>query len=165
MLSLILAATIGQQIAREDYALMRATEFWVIDQLPDRPKRYGKYIPKRITEQTILWSDPCHRCRKRASETLVGMGPEIVRWLFWVERSTDEWTRLYVNSVLRALVQCKKCGGTGFCRGFQPREGLTTVCANCWYGEDDHGTEMNLCRHCCGEGVFEKRLFVYWWDR
>lgn len=157
MLTLILAASISQ-VYREDFHFMKAQEDWVINNSP-KPVRYTKFMPRELAEQVNLWADDCYRCRKRANEAVVAMGPKVIRHLFWALRAKDPAIAMHAEAVLLCLTKCPHCHGEGVCGTFVPMEPKTWACNVCWASEVYHeGGWEQACVHCKGDGYLEYQI-------
>jgi hypothetical protein len=153
MLTLILATAIATQTYENDFYFMMATEDFVIDSAP-KPVRYSQFLPKELCEQVDLWDTDCWRCRRRANEAVVRMGPSVVRWLFYPLRAKSPSVKLHAEAVINKLISCRFCGGRGICQKYIPAKGSLEACETCHAGKNWHDLIDNTCIHCNG-GPFE----------
>lgn len=151
MIAMILAATIAQ-VNADDFYLMRATEFWVMDNAP-KPVGYSQYIPAALLEHVNIWREDCWRCRKRANEAVIKMGPDAIRWLFWPLRAKDLRVSMHAEAVITGLIKCPYCDG-GECPGFKPAKDDQYRCFVCDYHKYAHIWSAPDCVHCWGAGIF-----------
>lgn len=157
MLTMILAAAVSQ-VYRDDFYAMKAQEDFVIDSL-DRPIGWVKFVPPEIDEQVKLWESDCWRCRKRANEAVVAMGPDAIRPLFWLVRAKNQQVALHAEAVLLCIAKCSFCKGRGACGGHKPMSPPTWACEVCWHSEAYHGGGWEgTCVHCHGEGILEDQI-------
>jgi hypothetical protein len=156
MLALILAAAVSSQVFENDFYFMKATEDWIIDNAKP-PIRYSTFIPKELCEQVDLWNDDCFRCRRRANEAVVRMGPSMVRWLFYPLRAKSLSVKLHTEAVINKLIACRFCDGLGVCVKFSPMKDFPHTCERCWFYDLTHQYENPRCVHC-GGGPFEVNI-------
>lgn len=153
MLGLILATALATQVYEQDFYFIKAQEDWIIDDAKP-PIRYSQFIPKELCEQVDLWNDDCWRCKRRANEAVVRMGPDMIRWLFYPLRAKSPSVALHAEAVINRLIACPECGGDGECDGYVQSEGSPEMCVVCHAGKSWHEYGDKICFHCNGRGKF-----------
>lgn len=161
MHALILLAALAQCPPQDDFYFMMAQENWVMDQAiaADDHAGFERFMPPEVAKQVLLFREDCHRCRRRARDDVIAMGPDALRWMFWSLRSIDWGISTTSEQVINLMIRCPRCDGEGYCREFRPspdRRDTSGACHVCGMQPDYH-KYMNydpVCSKCVGRGVF-----------
>lgn len=163
MNTMILIAALAQVPTADDFYFAKAQEDFAMDiaVANDDHAGFERYMPPAIAKQVILFRDDCWRCRERARDDVVAMGPDALRWMFWSLRSID-WNISTVSSqAIHRMILCRRCGGDGWCHEFKksPDEGdQSNSCFVCGMQETYHETSYYppVCSQCSGRGIFPR---------
>ena len=161
MTTLILLAALAQCPPQDDFYMMMAQENWVMDQAIEADEHAGfeRFMPREVAKQVLLFREDCFRCRRRARDEVVAMGPDALRLMFWSLRSIDWCVSTTSEQAINLMIRCPRCDGEGYCYSFKDspdprdRSGLCWVCGG--HKEyHDEGYYYPVCSKCVGRGVF-----------
>ena len=163
MSTLILLAVLAQVPTQDDFNFIMAQENFVMDAAIAKDKHAGfeRFMPRAIAKQVLIFREDCWRCRDRARDDVVAMGPDAMRWMFWSLRSKDWNISTTSTQAINRMIRCPRCEGKGFCEGFR----RSTVkgdhsggCGVCGMQETyhDHAYYPPSCSDCSGRGVFPR---------
>lgn len=118
-----------------DPGFVRAVEEWVaVEHLGTIPEPFAGLIDRL--------GDGCYGCREIATRKLRRLSADDPRWLFWGRFHRDPEVRRRCELVLRKLIPCRTCLGTGrISRYFV------------WDAEFDRGHYEDGCTQCMGTGT------------
>lgn len=163
MNAMILLAALAQVPTADDFYFAKAQEDFVmdVDIAANDHAGFERRMPPEIAKQVLLFRDDCWRCRERARDDVVAMGPDAMRWLFWSLRSIDWNISTMSSQALHRMILCHRCDGKGFCREFvkspDPSD-HSDSCYVCGAHEDFHEFDYYppTCSQCSGRGIFPR---------